>query len=155
MQASTMPHDLIALGLNAVDVLLRLPPDVRKDDKQVVDSLIVQGGAPTGSGACGVARLGYDVAFVARVGSDTTSAISIEEFKKNNVRTDLFVRDQDSRPALALVEIDPLSAGRTVFIQMANYGFLRTSDIPVAAIKSARVLLIDSYDLDASETALQ
>jgi sulfofructose kinase len=150
-----MPHDLVSLGLNAVDVLIRLPEQVRKDDKQMTDSLLIQGGAPTGSGAAGVARLGYDVAYVARVGHNTLSAICLEEFKNNGVGTDLCVHDEDSRPALALVEIDPLTAGRTVFIQMDHYGFLRPEDIPVAAIRSARVLLVDSYDLDATEAALR
>ena len=150
-----MPHDLVALGLNAVDVLIQLPAVVRKDEKQMADSLIIQGGAPTASGASGVARLGYDVAYVARIGNNTLSAIAVEEFRKNNVRTDLFVRDEESRPALALVEIDPVTAGRTVFIQMAHYGFLRPEDVPAAAIRSARTLLVDSYDLTATETALR
>ena len=149
-----MPHDLVALGLNAVDVLIRLPTDVRKDDKQMSDSLIVQGGAPTGTGACAVSRLGYHVAYVARVGDDTTSAISLEEFRRSGVDVGLCVHDPAARPALALVEIDPHTAGRTVFIQMANYGFLRPADLPLAAIRAARVLLVDSYDLDATEAAL-
>lgn len=150
-----MPHDLVALGLNAVDVLIRLPEQVKRDDKQMADSLLIQGGAPTASGASGVARLGYDVAYVARVGNNTLSAISLEEFRNNGVRTDLCVHDELSRPALALVEIDPVTAGRTVFIQMAHYGFLRAEDIPVGAIRSARALLVDSYDLDATERALE
>ncbi len=150
-----MPYDLVALGLNAVDVLVRLPDQIKKDDKQMVDHLVIQGGAPTGSGACGVGRLGYDVAFVARIGDNTLSAISEEEFRKNGVRVELFVRDQESRPALALVEIDPVTAARTVFIQMDNYGYLRAEDIPVDAIRSAKALLVDSYDLDATEAALR
>jgi len=150
-----MPHDLVALGLNAVDVLIRLPEQVKKDDKQMVDSLTIQGGAPTASGAAGVARLGYKAAYVARLGNNTLSAIAIEEFRKSSVDTALVVRDDDSQPALALVEIDPVTAERTVFIQMANYGFLRPSDIPVEQIRQSRALLVDSYDLEATEVALQ
>lgn len=150
-----MPHDLIALGLNAVDILIRLPRHIKKDDKQMVDDLIIQGGAPTGSGACGVARFGYRVAFVARVGENTLSAISLEEFRNNSVCTDLMVRDKESRPAIALVEIDPEGAVRTVFIQMDHYGYLRSEDIPVEAIRTSRALLVDSYDLNATEAALR
>ncbi len=149
-----MPYDLVALGLNAVDVLIRLPSQVKKEDKQMVADLIIQGGAPTGSGACGVAHFGYAVAFVARIGNNTLSAISIEEFRNNGVRTDLFIRDEASRPAIALVEIDHGTAGRTVFIQMDHYGYLRPGDIPVEAIRASRALLVDSYDLDATEAAL-
>lgn len=150
-----MRYDLVSLGLNAVDVLIKLPPKVRKDDKQMVDSLIIQGGAPTATGASGVANLGYTVAYVARLGNNTLSAIALEEFRKNNVRTELISHDEDSRPALALVEIDPVTSARTVFIQMEHYGFLRPSDIPVEAIRSSRILLVDSYDLQATEVALR
>ena len=150
-----MSYDLIALGLNAVDVLVRLPESVLHDDKQFVDDLMIQGGAPVGSGCCGVARFGFRVAMVARLGSNTLSAICLEEFRSSGVDVRLIVRDEASRPAIALVEIDPRTAARTVFIQMDNYGYLRPDDIPRAEIAQARALLVDSYDLDATEAALE
>jgi sulfofructose kinase len=149
-----VPLDLVALGLNAVDVLVRLPEQIRRDDKQRVDEMLIQGGAPTGSGACGVARLGYEVAYVARIGRDPLSRTCEEEFRASEVATNLLIHDAASRPALALVEIDPASGARTVFIQMQQYGFLRPADIPVATLRSARTLLLDSYDLAATEIAL-
>jgi len=146
-----MSYDLIAIGLNAVDVLMRLPETVKHDDKQFVDDLIIQGGAPVGSGCCGVARFGFKVA---RLGNNTLSAICLEEFRSNGVDDGLVIRDESSRPAIALVEIDPRTAARTVFIQMDNYGYLRPTDIPGTEISQARALLVDSYDLDATEAAL-
>jgi len=150
-----MAYDLIALGLNAVDVLVRLPESVLHDDKQFVDDLMIQGGAPVGSGCCGVARFGFRVAMVARLGNNTLSAICLEEFRSSGVDVRLIVRDEVSRPAIALVEIEPRTAARTVFIQMDNYGYLRPEDIPRAEIAQARALLVDSYDLDATEAALE
>jgi len=150
-----MPYDLIAIGLNAVDVLVRLPESVKHDDKQFVDDLIIQGGAPVGSGCCGVARFGFRVGMVARLGSNTLSSISIEDFRSNGVDTGLVVRDEESRPAIALVEIDHKTAARTVFIQMDHYGYLKRADIPAAEIAQAKTLLVDSYDLDATEAALE
>lgn len=149
-----MPYDLISVGLNAVDVLVRLPEEIRHDGKQFVDDLIIQGGAPVGSGSCGVARLGFKVGIVARLGRNTLSLVSLEDFHGNAVDTGLVVRDEESRPAIALVEIDHRTAARTVFIQMDNYGYLQPQDIPAAEIAQARVLLVDSYDLGATETAL-
>jgi sugar/nucleoside kinase (ribokinase family) len=150
-----MPYDLIAVGLNAVDVLVRLPETVRHDDKQFVDDLVIQGGAPVGSGCCGVARFGFHVGMVARLGRNTLSSICLEDFHANGVDTGLVVRDEESRPAIALVEIDHRTAARTVFIQMDHYGYLRREDIPNAEIAQARALLVDSYDLDATEAALK
>ncbi len=150
-----MAYDLIAVGLNAVDVLVRLPEPVLHDGKQFVDDLIIQGGAPVGSGCCGVARFGFRVGMVARLGTNTLSAICLEEFRSNGVDAGLIVRDEVSRPAIALVEIDHRTAARTVFIQMDNYGYLQPDDIPGTEIAQARTLLVDSYDLDATETALE
>ncbi|MCC6581795.1 MAG: ribokinase [Phycisphaeraceae bacterium] len=147
--------DLVALGLVAVDVLIRLPEQVRHDDKQFVDDLTIQGGAPVGSASCGVARLGFRAAVAARLGHNTLSAIARQQFADSHVALDLVVEDQDSRPAIALVEIDPVTAARTVFIQMDHYGYLQPADIPAEAIARARLLLVDSYDLDATERSLR
>lgn len=148
-------YDVIAVGLNAVDVLVRLPEKVIPDTKHMVKELLIQGGAPMGTGSSAVAMLGYPTAFVARLGRNTVSEISIDQFKKYGVSVDLIVRDESSRPALALVEIDPKTAARTVFVNLDEYGFLKQEDIPVEAIRSAKVLMVDSYDLDATEWALR
>ena len=148
-------YDVVAVGLNAVDVLVRLPEKVIPDTKHMVRDLLIQGGAPMGTGSSAVAMLGYSTAFVARLGRNTASEISIDQFRKYGVATSLIVRDEYSRPALALVEIDPRTAARTVFVNLDDYGFLRQEDIPVEVIRSARVLMVDSYDLNAAEWALK
>lgn len=148
-------YDVIAVGLNAVDVLVRLPDKVIHDTKHMVKELLIQGGAPMGTGSSAVAMLGYPTAFVARLGQNTISEISIDQFKKYGVAVNLIVRDAASRPALALVEIDPQTAARTVFVNLDDYGFLQQKDIPVAAIRAAKVLMVDSYDLNATEWALK
>jgi len=149
------PFDLISVGINTVDVLVRLPERVLHEDKQYVQDLIIQGGSPTGSAAAAVARFGYRAATVMRLGHNVVSAISLEELRSSRICEDLVVRDDTSRPAIALVEIDPATGGRTVFIQMDNYGYLRPEDIPADDIRAGRVLLVDSYDLDATEVALR
>lgn len=148
-------YDVVAVGLNAVDVLVRLPEQVFPDSKHIAKELKIQGGAPVGSGSSAVAMLGYSTAFVGRLGQNTLSEISIDQFKKYGVAVDLIVRDEVSRPALALVEIDPKTAARTVFVNLDDYGFLHQEDIPVEIIRSAKVLMVDSYDLDATEWALK
>lgn len=146
---------VVAVGLNAVDVLVRLPEKVVHDSKHMVQDLLIQGGAPMGTGSAAVAMMGYPTAFVGRVGRNTISEISLDQFRQYGVSVDLFVRDENSRPALALVEIDPATAARTVFVNLDQYGFLKQEDIPVETIRQAKVLMVDSYDLNASEWALE
>lgn len=153
--STTFSFDVMALGLNAVDVLVRLPEEVRHDTKHLVEELMIMGGAPVGTGSCAISRLGYRTAFVGRLGQNTLSAISIEEFQKYGVDTSRIVRDRDSRPAIALVEIDPVTAARTVFVNLDQYGFVRPEDLPAEDLRSARLVWMDSYDLDATENALR
>ncbi len=152
---STSLYDVVAVGLNAVDLLVRLPENVTHDAKHMVKELLIQGGAPMGTGSAAIAMLGYPTAFVARLGQNMISEISIDQMKKYGVSVDLIVRDEASRPALALVEIDPRTAARTVFVNLDEYGFLQQEDIPVKIIRSAKVLMVDSYDLNATEWALK
>ncbi len=155
MSPPGQPLDVVAVGLNVVDVLLRKPEAVKAGDKHFVDDLVIQGGAPVGSASAAVARFGYRAAHAVRLGDNTLSAICLDQFHQSGLSTDLVVRDRSSSPAVAFVEIDPRTGERTVFIQMENYGYLQPDDIPVEAIKAARVLLVDSYDLDATERALK
>ena len=117
-QAKFPRFDVVAVGLDAVDVLVRLPDHVTPDAKHMVKDLLIQGGAPVGTGSAAVAMLGYSTAFVARLGRNTLSEIAIDQFRACGVSTELMVRDEASRPALALVEIDPKTAARTVFVNL-------------------------------------
>jgi len=147
--------DVIGLGITVVDVLVRMPPQVVHGAKQFVEELAIQGGAPTGSGICAIGQLGYQAATVSRMGNDTLSGIARDQFQRYGVSLELCVTDESVRPAVALVQIDPADAARTVFINLDHYGYLREQDIPTEAIRNARVLLVDSYDLDATEAALE
>ncbi|MEM6391293.1 MAG: carbohydrate kinase family protein [Planctomycetota bacterium] len=148
-------HDILAVGLMAVDVLIRLPHVVVHGDKQFVDDLIIQGGAPVGTGIAAASRLGLDAAVVAKLGDNTLSEIAREQFRASGVGLDLLIHDPDARPAVALVQIDPVDAARTVFIQMDHYGYVRPDELPADAIRASRCILVDSYDLDATEAALR
>jgi len=148
-------YDVVAIGLNAVDVLVRLPAEVTPGAKHLVNDLLIQGGAPVGTASAAVAMLGYSAAFVAKVGTNTLGEIALDQFRRCGVSVDLMIRDASSRPAIALVEIDPATSARTVFVNLDEYGFLRQEDIPVEVIRAAKVLMVDSYDLNASEWALR
>ncbi len=154
-QSPNENYDLITLGLAAVDVLIRLPEVIVHGNKQFVKDLVIQGGAPVGSSVSAVSRLGFRCATIAKLGDNTLSDIAREQFSRSKVGLDLIVNERSAQPALALVQIDPKTAARTVFIQMDNYGYIRPDEVPLSAISQARVLLVDSYDLDATEAALQ
>lgn len=147
-------YDVVGVGLNIIDLLFISPENVVTDGKQFVEDLVMQGGAPIGSAVSAIARMGYKAAFAARMDGSILSSISRAEFRNNNISEDLIISDSKSKPAIAIVAIDKKTSGRTVYIGMKDYGFLRKKDIPVEAIRNSKLLMADSYDFDATETAL-
>ncbi len=147
--------DAIGVGLHAVDMLYFVPEKIKTGEKYVMDSFALQGGGPAGSGLSAITRLGYKGAFVARAGDNASSALSLAEMKRNQIDSSFVVRDKESSPAFSIVQIGKRTSERTIFVGMADYGYLKQKDIPVAAIKNARVMLVDSYDLRAAEMALK
>ena len=147
--------DVIGVGLNIIDLLFLSPENVVHDSKQFVKDLVMQGGAPIGSGISALGRMGYKSAFVAKMSKGVLSDISLGEFRNNNLAIDFVVTDKNSQPAIAIVAIDEKTSARTVYVSMNNYGYLKKKDIPVQAIKDARLLMVDSYDFDATEIALK
>jgi len=147
-------YDLIGVGLVAVDILWITPPDARAGEKNNTPQLIMQGGAPAGSGTCGPAMLGYRAGFLARLGDNILSNIARDEFAARGVSTDLFVNAPNAEPAFALVQIDPKTAERTVYYNLSRYQQLQAADLPVETLRKARTLLLDSFELDATLAAL-
>lgn len=154
MKSSAHP-DVIVCGLNVVDVLFVAPPDVRKDAKHEVEHLIIQGGAPAGNAACLIASLGWRTAFAGHFGDNTLSLIARTELTRFGISPDLFIDTPTATPAVAVVEVDPSSGERTVFYTLNGYHFLERHEVPAAAIRNAKLLLVDGYETEAALAALE
>ncbi|MFA6960803.1 MAG: PfkB family carbohydrate kinase [Opitutaceae bacterium] len=149
------PFDVVVIGMNVVDVLTETPATVTPDAKHEVDRILVQGGGPASTASCQIAALGWRTAFVGRHGVNTISAISEAEFARCGVSPDLFLRDDPAaQPAVAIVEVDRARQQRTVFYSMSGSRKLAAADVPLDAIRSARAILVDGYEVAASQEAL-
>ena len=147
--------DVLVTGLNIVDILVRLPEKVQHGEKHEVRDLLIQGGAPAGNAACLLASLGWRTSFIARMGNDTLSGIARSELTCHGVIEDYFIPDASASAGVALVEIDPATGERTVFYTLNGYRSLKRSDIPTAAVKRAKLILVDGYETEAALTMLQ
>ncbi|MCP4399085.1 MAG: ribokinase [bacterium] len=151
-----MTHfDVIGIGVNAVDILLRMPPNVQAGRKYEVENLVIQGGGNAGTATCVCSSLGWRAAYVAKMGENTVSQIARVEYQKRGVLPDFFIDVPSARPCIAMVQIDPQTAERTIFYNRDAYPPLFPSDLPLASIQNARVLILDDNEPDAVETALK
>jgi sugar/nucleoside kinase (ribokinase family) len=151
----TPPLDVVVVGLNVVDVLLRTPPVVERGAKHEIQDVVVQGGAPAGNAACLLAQLGWRTGFVARLGHDAVAQIARHDFRRCGVSDSLWIDDPAARPALAIVEIDPADGERTVFYTLAGYRWLAESDVCRETIAAARLVLVDGYEVVGARAALR
>ena len=100
-------YDLIGVGLVAVDILWITPSDARAGEKNNTPQMVLQGGAPAGSGTCGPAMLGYRAGFLARLGDNVLSRNARDEFAARNVQTNLFVNAPSAEPCLLYTSPSP------------------------------------------------
>jgi sugar/nucleoside kinase (ribokinase family) len=149
------PIDAVAVGVNVVDVLLRLPDRFTRGDKQPAGDIGVHGGGPAATAACVLGSLGWRTGFVTRLGNDALSMITRAEFNQYGVVDDFFIADPEASPVAAVVQVDARTGERTIFYKAEHYHLLKSADIPFDAIRQAKVVLVDGYEREAAASVLQ
>ncbi|WP_193211628.1 carbohydrate kinase family protein [Luteolibacter marinus] len=142
--------EVIASGINVVDFLARPPAGVVAGGKYETPEMEVQGGGPASTAACVTAVFGHATAFLARLGDDPISRLSRSQFAQAGILPDHLIMAPGERAGVSMIQIDRASGERTVFYNLHDYGWIRDEDIPLAAIKEARLVIVDGYDTTAA-----
>ncbi|PMH45310.1 hypothetical protein BCU68_10585 [Vibrio sp. 10N.286.49.B3] len=150
-----MTFDVLVSGLNVIDLLVTLPEQYNHGSKHKVDNIIIQGGAPAGNGACGMATLGLSTAFIGYLGNNAQSSIARNELNRWNVDTSLMLCEPNMVPATALVQVDDASGERTVFYTTQGYRALAAVDIQPTWLDNTKLLYVDGYDVEGNIALLE
>ncbi|MDW7694796.1 PfkB family carbohydrate kinase [Flammeovirgaceae bacterium SG7u.111] len=137
--------EVICSGLNVVDLLVSSPETIAFGQKNECEKIIIQGGAPAGNAACGLAALGHDTAFLGYLGENTLSEIAKAELLRHGVKPTLFKEKKEATPAIAIVQINS-EGERTVLYSMNGYAPFQPEDLDESAIKNCKLILVDGYD---------
>ena len=137
--------EVICSGLNVVDLLISTPDNVPYGQKTECEKIIVQGGAPAGNAASGLAALGHEVGFLGYIDNNTLSSIAVAELERHGVKPDLLIKKEGASPAIATVQIDK-KGERTVLYSMNNYIPVNPDDVDETIFKNCKMLLVDGYD---------
>jgi len=148
--SNEMSFDVVVSGLNVVDLLVTLPEKFTAGSKHEVDNIVIQGGAPAGNGACGLASLGLNTAFLGYLGENAQSEIARSELTRCGVDTSLMLNDANAVPATALVEVDANTGDRTVFYSTKGYRALCAQDIDSQWLDNSKLLYVDGYDVEGN-----
>ena len=146
--------EVICSGLNVVDLLVATPNEVAYGQKTECEKIVVQGGAPAGNAASGLASLGHETGFLAYLGNNTLSQIARAELLCHGVKDVLIKHKEGAAPAIAIVQIDE-KGERTVLYSMSGYTPFSPKDVDESMLDDCKLILVDGYDIEINTHLLK
>lgn len=146
------PVDVVAVGLNAADTIIRLPHFPQFDSKVEFLSACVHLGGQAATAMIACCRWGLRTCYIGKVGDDPAAALHEEDLARNRVEAHL-LRVLDCRSQSAYILVDQSSGERTILWNRDPRLTLRPQDLSPKWILSARALLIDGHDTAADTQA--
>ncbi len=145
--------DVVGVGLNATDTIIRLPHFPAFNSKVQFESAQLSPGGQTASAIVACAFWGLRARYVGKVGDDPAGALQRREFEHAGVEAHLVaVPDCSSQQAFILV--DQATGERTILWRRDDRLALQPEDLCREWITSARALHMDGHDnLAAAQAA--
>jgi sulfofructose kinase len=136
--------DIVAMGLNAMDTLIRVPcfPAFDSKTKILSSSLLPGGQAATAAVAC--RRWGLRSRYVGKIGDDAAGRMQREEFAREGVEAYL-IEVPDCASQLAFILVDQSTGERTILWQRDDRLDLRPEELPREWIRGARLVHVDGH----------
>src|SRR6266566_7006724 len=152
MTLSEARWDVVGIGANSVDFVNLLPgypqPFGSFAKMQIRDRRVLCGGQ-TATAMCTCASLGLRSKYVGVSGTDENGRRIRQELERRHVDlTDVVIRDAENQFAVILV--DATTGDRIVLWDRDDRLRLRDRELPIEAIRSARIVHVDDVDEDAA-----
>lgn len=144
--------DVVGVGVNATDTIIRLPHFPAPDSKVELVSAEVKPGGQAASAIVACRRWGLSARYVGKIGDDSPGQLQIDEMKREGVDAHWIVA-AGSMSQSSYILVDEQSGERTVLWKRDSSIALRPEDLRREWISGARALLVDGHDTDAAAQA--
>jgi sulfofructose kinase len=144
--------DVVGVGLNATDTLIRLPHFPAFDSKVELLSVDVRPGGQVASALVACQKWGLRTRYIGKVGDDAPARLQAEELAKAGVEAHLFNVAACSSQ-FAFILIDEKTGERTILWKRDPRLEMRPEEIDPEWIRSAKILLVDGHDTAAAAEA--
>ena len=149
---SNKAMDVVGVGINATDTIIRLPCFPRLDSKVEVISSEMMPGGQVASAVVACRRWGLRARYVGKIGEDAAAQLQIDEMENEGVETRWIIAPESNSQS-AYILVDESSGERTVLWKRDSSIALKPSDLKREWIWDAHILLVDGHDTEASATA--
>jgi len=144
--------DVVGVGLNATDTLVRLPHFPAFDTKVELLSADVRPGGQAASAMVACSRWGLHARYVGKVGDDAAARFQSDVFGRARVEAHL-LRVPECSSQIAYILVDGSSGERTILWKRDARLTIRPAELKRDWIVRARGLLVDGHDTAAAATA--
>jgi sulfofructose kinase len=145
--------DVAGLGQNSVDLVAMLREFPTSNSKQRIDRFARFPGGQVASAMVCCARLGWRARYLGRFGSDELGDIGRNSLTAEGVDLGAAEIIPGAHTRFAMILVDGRTGDRTVLWYRDARLALTAGDVPAAAVRTSRVLLVDCDDVEASVAA--
>ena len=145
--------DAVGFGLNSLDLLTVVAEHPRPNSKQRIQRFARQPGGQAATAMVTCARLGWRARYVGRFGDDEHGTISRTSLVEDGVDVSASVTLPGTTNQFAVILVDGRSGERTIMWDRHPGLAMSAADVPVDAVTSGRVLLVDCHETEASAQA--
>ena len=153
MTAEVPVVDVVGVGLNATDTLIRLPHFPAFDSKIEFISAEVRPGGQVATAMVACQGWGLKTRYVGKVGNDSAAELQRREFAGAGVEAHLLAV-ADCTSQLAFILVDQASGERTILWKRDARLTLRPEELRRDWIVRARALHVDGHDTAAAATEI-
>ena len=145
--------DVVGLGQNSVDLVAMLREFPTGNSKQRIERFARFPGGQVASALVCCARLGWRARYLGRFGADELGEIGRNSLTAEGVDVAAAEVIAGAHTRFAMILVDGRTGDRTVLWDRDARLALTGADVPAEAVGTARVLLVDCDDVEASVAA--
>jgi len=142
--------DIVGFGQNSVDLLTVVAEHPAPNSKQRVQRFARLPGGQIASALVACARLGQRARYIGSFGGDDLGALSRASLEQEGVDLTASRVVAGATNQFAVILVDGRSGERAVLWDRHPALTMEAGDVPVDAIQSGRMLLVDSYEPSAA-----
>jgi sulfofructose kinase len=145
--------DVVGLGLNAVDTIVRVPKYPVLGSKARILHSVTQAGGQIATALVTCHRLGLSTRYIGKVGDDAAGRMQLASLRREGVEVRHVRTSRRTPNQLAYILVDEKTGERTVLWDRDPRLAVSPSDFDRRAVSTARVLLLDGCDVEACSQA--
>lgn len=144
--------DVVGVGINATDTIIRLPHFPTTDSKLQILSAEVKPGGQVATAMVACRRWGLRTRYIGKIADDAAGNLQVSEMAREGVET-RWIKAANFSSQSSFILVDSRTGERTVLWKRDPEIAITASDLRRHWLKDCRALLVDGHDTAASTRA--